>query len=1133
MTVPSWHQLCTLREDVRQDTLRLDEFAADLNDVRTGSAPVVYREPLMFFDRTYPTHRMKVLARDVLRRLAGQTGRPVLRLQVAYGGGKTHTLITLLHLAERGAALANHQTVHEFMTFAGLSQFSAARVALLPGDKLDVKKGLEVYGPTGQIRRVNTLWGALAYQLAGEAGYAHLQSHDEEFTVPAEPLLVDLLKAPLQEGVGVLVLVDEAVWYYRSAVNHNPRALGTIKDFYQVLTQAVAKVDRAAMVASLIASKVEANDQTGTQCLAALDEVFQRIAEPVEPVAREDVTEVLRRRLFEQVPGEAERRPSADAVMAAMSRLPLRETQQDQSAYQRWLGSYPFHPDLIDVLYQKWTQMSGFQRTRGALRLLAYALRDSAGYDPSPFIGPAALLSPTSTLQSPTTSLSSALNELIEVCDESHKWRSILTGELAKAREIQVGLPTLAVREVEQAVIATFLHSQPLGQRGAPSDLLALLAHPTLDAAALEEGLRKWRQFSWFLIEDPNLWQLGTTPNLTHMHLQAKGWLDDSEIEQELEKRVRAVPTLRAADPGVEIHMLPPGSHSIDDNLSLHYLVLGPECAIELGKPLPQTVEAYFNQKTGPHDPRIYRNNILALVPEFSSVTGLRERVRDWLAWDRLEQSDLFKLMTDRQKKQVPDRKKEAVNNLPETVVGAYRVLVVVDENGQVTAQSLRADPSTVGGAPFERIKAMLAEEERLVATTLDPDLILPGSYLELWGKEQTTRRVIDLIAAFGQFPRLPRLLSPESLYDTLARGVREGVLVMRLPRSDGSVRTWWRIPPDADTLRRKELEIQPVHLAELHQLDPDLLVPDALTALWPTLTGPVTLTNLRAFFDGQHAPHLVIPDVLDEAVHSAVKMGKLMARLDGSTMFREDLPPGPLPSTLELLPPPASLRGANLTAQALPQVWEGDQANLQAMADALAAQRGYRLPWTLLTQAVDEALSLRLFEHVPESGPWPCSPVTADQVAFRLIEKIELTPDTIISAVEYTTSQTPTLQDIKETIERHFFGGRQIPADLFQAQVKTAINQGKLKPVEVGASPDSLASRVRLPDVALYGDATLDAAALQSLAEQVAELLTIAPQLAFSFRVAITVEGHRPDEATLQRLNDLLEAIKPGWRLR
>ena len=107
MTHLPWHQLCTLREDVRSGELALAEFAADLNAVRTGDAQPVYGDAAMFFDRTYPTFRMKELGREVMRRLAGQGGKPVLRLQVAYGGGKTHTLITLLHLAERGPGSGN------------------------------------------------------------------------------------------------------------------------------------------------------------------------------------------------------------------------------------------------------------------------------------------------------------------------------------------------------------------------------------------------------------------------------------------------------------------------------------------------------------------------------------------------------------------------------------------------------------------------------------------------------------------------------------------------------------------------------------------------------------------------------------------------------------------------------------------------------------------------------------------------------------------------------------------------------------------------------------------------------------------------------------------------------------------
>jgi hypothetical protein len=100
-----------------------------------------------------------------------------------------------------------------------------------------------------------------------------------------------------------LIHQDEAVWYYRGAVNNDPRRLGLLKDFLQVLLQAVGKVANAALVAGLIASATEASDLTGTPCLRALEDVFARMEEVTEPVARDDVAEVLRRRLFSAVAG--------------------------------------------------------------------------------------------------------------------------------------------------------------------------------------------------------------------------------------------------------------------------------------------------------------------------------------------------------------------------------------------------------------------------------------------------------------------------------------------------------------------------------------------------------------------------------------------------------------------------------------------------------------------------------------------------------------------------------------------------------------------------------------------------------------------------------------------------------------
>ncbi|MBV7336884.1 DUF499 domain-containing protein [Chloroflexi bacterium TSY] len=216
MNIQPWHNLCTLRNDVRTGDLKLAEFAADLYDALQGTAPDIYCDPALFFERTYATMKMKLMARDVLQRLAGEGGSPVLRLQVAYGGGKTHTLITMMHLARQGADFAAQSTVKEFQTFAGISQLPHARVAVLPGDKIDVHEGLEVTAPNGHARRVNALWGALAYQLAGDSGYARVREHDEQFTVPAEPLLSDLMSEPQKDGLSTLVLVDEAVWYYRS-----------------------------------------------------------------------------------------------------------------------------------------------------------------------------------------------------------------------------------------------------------------------------------------------------------------------------------------------------------------------------------------------------------------------------------------------------------------------------------------------------------------------------------------------------------------------------------------------------------------------------------------------------------------------------------------------------------------------------------------------------------------------------------------------------------------------------------------------------------------------------------------------------------------------------------------------------
>ncbi|MCY4505504.1 MAG: hypothetical protein OXG35_00875, partial [Acidobacteria bacterium] len=242
-----WHRVVKLREDVRTGELSLADFAADLHDVmmQRGARPI-YEEPARFFALTYPTFSLRELARDVVLRLAGRNTKAVRQLELTYGGGKTHTLVALRHLAHDPASLPNLPAVEQFKSDVG-TPLPPARVAALAFDKLDVEKGMEVRGPGGELRWLKHPWSVLAFQIAGADGLRGLHAEgrvEERETAPAEPLLVDLLSRPQAEGLATLVLIDEVLMFARGKVAVDEAWRGRLTDFFQYLCQAVTKVDR-------------------------------------------------------------------------------------------------------------------------------------------------------------------------------------------------------------------------------------------------------------------------------------------------------------------------------------------------------------------------------------------------------------------------------------------------------------------------------------------------------------------------------------------------------------------------------------------------------------------------------------------------------------------------------------------------------------------------------------------------------------------------------------------------------------------------------------------------------------------------------------------------------------------------
>ncbi len=1103
----AWHEHCILRDDVRQGTLELAEFAADLYAVRTGAAPNVYRVPNLFFDRTYPTYNLKTLARDVLRRLAGQGGNPVITVQVAYGGGKTHALIALLHLAQRGAELQTHDTVREFVASSGLDTLPQARVAILPFDKFDVKNGLSVIGPDGQHRQVKTPWGALAYQLAGNKGLAIVAEHETDYINPAEHTLVDLLKMPQSEGLSTLILLDEALMYTRAAVNDDPKRFGILQDFFQALTQAVDKISTAAIVASLITSDIVGEDPTGVRVLNMLEGVFRRLEENVEPVSREDISELLRRRLFEHIPPEKTRRAVVDTLLAARQKLPLREADKHQEAFDALLRSYPFHPDFIEVFYQKWTQLGNFQGTRGMFRTFALLLRDATGKDPAAFIGPSALLTTGAEL-------SEAVQELIKACEEGTQWTPILTGELERARNVQKNLPLLKTREVESAVLSTFLHSQPAGQKAELAHLYLLLAHADIDAMSVQQGLSDWRSVSWFLKENDSSWALGTTPNLTNMHVRAMDRLAPEDIDEDLVRRIRDASLGRNAD-AVAVHTLPQSTADISDNPELHFIIADPEHAAVPGAEIPPELKTFFE--------RTYRNNIIILAPENSLLTGLRQRIRKILGWQNIESGDDMNLLNGTQKALLLQRKQEDETGILESVTAAYSVLIALDEEGDIKASTL--PPGT--DRPFQRVKTALIAEDRLLTDSLDPELLTPDSYLDIWGEDETTKPVQGLYRMFASLPRLPRLLNRQVFIDTLRRGLKEGQIVLRIVRPDGSQNTYWREASITDEdIWNKTLEIASIEHAELHDLSAELLVPGQLPGLWQGDSVPITVDTIREFFDGDEIPKLTADDVLVEAIQSAVQNGLLMARRKDKAYLREPIPDAEITDDLELLMPLEPISGSEISHKTLPDAWENETSSVGKIMHRLAVLKGSPIPWALVVDAINDAENKRLFEFVEGSPSWPCAAEEADRVGLKVSQApVKIAPTDLIGtdAIAAWESGSPTLALIKEVLEAK--RGISIPDDVFRYAVEQAIKVGII------ASDESLTNgfykiRVRKPAWMRHAESHLTEIEIQDLAEAVADLADIAPELDFKFRVTITAEGEPPSNEVLEKINEVLQKV-------
>jgi predicted AAA+ superfamily ATPase len=628
MSLKPWSEIARPHKDVLEGSFKQSEFAADITQVANGTAPEEYQDAEKFFSRTYITEGMRLLLVSVAQRLAGQGGDPVIQLQTAFGGGKTHTMLAVYHLASRKVSTDKLMGIPPILDEAGISEPPKARIAVLDG----IRQSPSQPNTYGSIT-VNTLWGELAWRLLGEEGYALVAESDADGTSPGKEVLKELLT----RASPCVILIDELVAYIRQLELGKQYKGGTFDSnisFIQGLTEALKAVPNAILLASLPESELEVGGTMGQRALNSLEKYFARIESVWKPVGSSESFEIVRRRLFESSGERAEvegiSRQFSDFYRQNAEKFPV-ETQSNEY-YERLCSSYPIHPEVFDRLYEDWSMLDKFQRTRGVLQYMAiviHRLWNDGNKD--------ALIMPGSLPLDDTNVRNKSIHYLPQ------GWELVIEKEVDGPRSVPAdidGHHTLfgGVQAARRTARAIFLGSAPSSQeqmiRGVQKErILLATVQPGQTIGVFEDVLKRLRDRLHYLYAEQDRYWLDTKPNLRReMESRKQNISERDDVIPLMKDRVTRMFGRNHQFNG--IHVFTPSVDVPDDYGPGPRLVVLPASA---GYSRTATNQAFGEAekilRNRGDQPRQKQNRLIFLAPDFDVVSRLKEQARIYLAW--------------------------------------------------------------------------------------------------------------------------------------------------------------------------------------------------------------------------------------------------------------------------------------------------------------------------------------------------------------------------------------------------------------------------------------------------------------------------------------------------------------------
>jgi hypothetical protein len=711
-----FHTIAVPHNDIIEGKLTMDVFAADLWETYKKRAPSEYRDTELFFTKTFITSGLKNLLDVVEKRLKGQGGDPVIQIQTPFGGGKTHSLIALYHSATKW----NVNTV------------------VIVGTALDP--------------RVETLWGLLEEQLDG------IKGRMAGNISPGR----DALRELLTKHQPVLVLMDEILEYITKAsgvpVGETSLAAQTLA-FMQELTEVAGTLEKACIVVTLPSSLLENYDEKAERLLNQIQKVSGRVERIYTPVQENEISRVVRRRLFSSIDKVEAKRLITSFIKYAEKEGILPGGVEASDYRDRFIESYPFIPEVIEVLYHKWGSYPTFQRTRGVLRLLSlliYSLKESG----IPYV----------TLSDFDLANQDIRQELIKHIGA--EFNSVIAADItdldsgSKKVDASLGKSYRGLHIGTRAATSIFLYSfsgaQEKGAHIGEIKRNAIIIESPSSIVAEAVGQLKSRLF--YLQSQDGKYYFLNQPNLNRIIVTKMENIRDEDVRESEREILRT----QISGKNFKVFIWPDKPKDITDTPEMKLVIL----------PIKDVGFMKNILETKGDSPRVYRNTIIFLSPSDIEKNTFLNTIRRRLAYEQI-QSDKTMKLTENQLREISKNIQKVEEDNGDASKRCYRLSYVPVKDG---LKEIDLGIPTYGekkGLDEWVYEVLRAEQE--ILEKISPKLI-QQKYLE--NKDFVNVQLIydSMLKTQGE----RRLVSRDSFKESILQGVKEGLFGLGEMDEDG-----------------------------------------------------------------------------------------------------------------------------------------------------------------------------------------------------------------------------------------------------------------------------------------------------------------------------------------------------------